>query len=206
MKKEQYSSSNQGFTLVEIIVAIAVASIVSLVALQIFSFGNTTLNKSEDRSFNQMSVRNASIAITDRVRYAKELEFLNPADLPSGPTDTSIAGDGYDYIYFDENKKTLIILHEETPGSSKKEKKYLDSKLNAHIKKSYFYLEEDPSASEPEREVEQLTFKITGKGDRYKEDDDDYSLKSTVNLLNSKREDNTNKGEAHKYRGIKYKK
>lgn len=213
MNKKKYIFSNRGFTLVEIIVAIAIAGIISLIALKLFSFGNDTLNKTEDRSYNQMSVRNASIAITDRIRYAKELQLVKDIDIPSGHTDPSIAGDGYDYIYFDKSDSSLKIIYEE--GGTKKERKYLDSKLSPDPSKSYFRLELIPPVvpPNPPQEIEQLTFEITGKGDKYKDDTKDYKIKTTVNLVNSDIEAFAPKPKVPgdtldrnvKYRAIRYK-
>ena len=204
MNKKKCKFANKGFTLVEIIVAIAIAGVVSLIALKLFSFSNDTLNKTEDRSFNQMSVRNSSIAITDRVRYAKELQLLNSVPSPI------LTSDEYDYIYFSETDKSLIISYKDDAGV-RKEKKYLTSKLNSDIEKSYFLLEADPAVVVPPKKIEQITFEVTGKGDKYKDDNKDYKIKTTVNLVNSDIPDFAPKpgvggfNRNTKYKAIKYK-
>ncbi len=185
MNKKKCIFSNKGFTLVEIIVAIAIAGIVSLIALKLFSFSNKAVVQTEDRSYNQMSVRNASIAITDRIRYAKKVKLLNASEIPSGKSDPAIYNDGYDYIYFDYVNQNLKIIYEDS-ANVKHEKTFLASKLSPDILKSYFTLEPPPlppPAVPPS--LAQVRFEITGKGDKYTDDSYDYTIKTTVNLVNS---------------------
>lgn len=173
-----------------------------LTSSRLFSFSNTTLSKGEDRSVTQMNVRNASIAVIDRVRYAKDLQLLLDADLPANP----MVADGYNYIIFDNTDKTvrIIYIEDETTGT-KKEKKYLISKLNSDIEKTHFKWNQTIN-SDGSKGAEQIIFSITGKGDKYKDDSEDYKLKSKVNLLNSANFATSGTPDpTKKYRGIKYK-
>lgn len=223
MNKKRHIFSNKGFTLVEIIVAIAIASIVSLMVLRLFSFSTTVFNRSEDRSFNQMSVRNASIAVTDKIRYAKNLEMLKENDIPSGKLDIKLnsVDQEYKYLYFNKDDESLSLIEWNKEKEEWLEKKFLREKLNLeeeYLKEkttleddvlSYFMLEEIPEPIEPnenKRKIEQLTFKISGKGDKYKDKENNYSLDTKVNLLNSDLEEFEPKGDRDKtYRGVRFK-
>ena len=172
-----------------------------LTASRLFSFSNTTLSKGEDRSVTQMSVRNASIAVIDRVRYAKNIQLLTDAEIPSNP----MADDGFKYIIFDNTDNTLRIIDIDGTSTVKKEKKFLNSKLNTDTEKTHFKWYKVTNSDGTDGE-EQIIFKITGKGDKYKDDKEDYKLESKVNLLNSadfKTSGTPDRNE--KYRGIKYK-
>jgi prepilin-type N-terminal cleavage/methylation domain-containing protein len=73
----------KGFTLVEVILSMALLGLIVSLAFSLFFFGLNTFGLGEKQADVQFDVRMASQFISHEVRYAKEVEILNslPATL-----------------------------------------------------------------------------------------------------------------------------
>lgn len=63
----------KGFTLIELVIVIAILGIVIYLGFSFFSFGNRSFSRGQDQSSIQHSVRMASRYITDEIRTAKDV-------------------------------------------------------------------------------------------------------------------------------------
>lgn len=83
MKKTLKKHLNKkGLTLLEVIITIAIVSIIIPVAFSLLGFGNETFHSGISRRDIQQSVRNISSVIVDKVRYSKDGVVVMD-DLPS---------------------------------------------------------------------------------------------------------------------------
>lgn len=177
----------KGLTLVEIVVAMAISSLVIISIMQLSKTGSEVFNRGDQRSQKQMNIRLASSQIVETLRYAKfpegdsTVEFIEFTD-PNPIEGTPIKSE-YDCIYFDDNENTLF--HMDKKG---KRRKLLDMKLDTNKDKSYFQLEVNNL----------ISFKVT-------ETTDDYCIESKIKLLNAEDNQFPTVLTPEKYRGIKYK-
>lgn len=90
----------KGFTLIEIIISLAILTIVLAGAFNLFSFGTGLFKDSSDRYDLQSSIRTAADCITRETRYASQIEIVSSSSVPS-----NIAGleDNEYYIYLHYN-------------------------------------------------------------------------------------------------------
>lgn len=91
--------NKSGFTLMELVIVIAILGIVLSIASTYFSFGTKIFSKGGNRADVQASARLASIQISEELRTAKTAELLTTK--PSLPISS---GDKFNYIYIDGNK------------------------------------------------------------------------------------------------------
>lgn len=96
MKKTQH-----GFTLIELVVTIAILGIVSLLIYQFFSFGTLAFGRGSDKFDLQTELRLVSDYITEEIRFADQVEVL-PA-LP-GTFDPSIK-----YLYVNAAHRLILV-------------------------------------------------------------------------------------------------
>ena len=90
---------NQGVTLIELLIALAIISILLTTAFMFFMFGNKTFSMGTDQYTTQADLRIANDYIVKAIRFATAVEL--------GGTPSSIAQtDKYDYIYL--NGDTLV--------------------------------------------------------------------------------------------------
>lgn len=97
--------SNQGITLVELMVVIAILGLVLAAGYQFLHFGRTTYARGEQRSHVQRDMRIAAEYITQEIRYADEI-YINPSDKQQG----------YHYIYIEENG---TVIHRNVAGDER---------------------------------------------------------------------------------------
>lgn len=71
--------NKKGFTLIELIIVIAILGIVLTMAFNFFSFNLRTYNKGEDRAAVQFDVRMASDYITDELRNVNVISVTDTA-------------------------------------------------------------------------------------------------------------------------------
>lgn len=212
MVKKNPFSSEKGVTLVELVVAMGIASIIMASLFAMFNGSNHLFSKGEEKSFNQMHIRNVVDEITKDLRYAKNLTMLEEAKVEE-IENISIPGylgskldTKFKYIYFNKENSSVVLL--EYIDSEWIERKYLEGRIDTHInitqgedlneEESYFIL------NTVDKNVK---FKLTDKSSKY-ENARRFKLSTTINLLNGdiekyKPEHSTPKQE--KYRGIKYK-
>lgn len=108
--------NSRGVTLIELIIALALLSMVLAVGYNYYFFENKTYTIGSNQSNVQRDIRLASDFITREVRNAIELELV------SSPT----IGDGYNYIYLNG----LVLMHDSTPKTDP-----IISQLELKIKK-----------------------------------------------------------------------
>lgn len=122
----KHFKKKRGFTLVELIIVIAIALFVIVAIYSVLRFGNTVLNNSNDQYDIQNDIRIASGYLSREVRFATELEIIQLSDVK--------AEDGYDYFYIDGG--ALHHAKYESP-SSFQETSFGDF-ISNDVSKSYF--------------------------------------------------------------------
>lgn len=96
-----------GVTLIELIVAIAVFTIVLTVTFLLFSFGNRTFSSGDTRYDIQTSLRSAVNYVTEQVRYSTDIEIINSGSVP----DQSLVPQYINYLYYDNATNSIIHLN-----------------------------------------------------------------------------------------------
>lgn len=121
--KNKYTS-RKGVTLIELIIVIALITIVIAGAFSIFSFGNKTFKGANNQFDLQTDVRFALEALTSDVRYATKLQVLGSSDFNIANLNVKDANGIYvnigpydTYIYYDDTLKSVIKLSRETINS-----------------------------------------------------------------------------------------
>lgn len=86
MKKDASLAKQSGFTLIELVVTLAILGIVIVTIYSINQFGLRTFAQSSDRAENQFEVRMPADFIAKKVRYANNVEILDavPTSTPTG--------------------------------------------------------------------------------------------------------------------------
>jgi len=115
--------NGKGVTLVELLLALALISLVITAAFSIFSFGNKTFRGGSTQSNLQVDVRFALEALTNDVRYPTELDILEANDLDDSHVAYLLTEDNgiyinitpYDtYIFYDSSTKSVVKLRRES--------------------------------------------------------------------------------------------
>ena len=104
VKKNIFRRNKNGFTLIELVAAIAIAAIVGTMTATMFMFPMRMLGNGEDLSDVQFNLRMTSDIITNEVRLATGVEIL-PA---SFSVPTTIANDDK-YIFVNSSQGTLVV-------------------------------------------------------------------------------------------------
>lgn len=112
----------KGFTLIELIIALAIFSVVVFMAFSILVFGNKSFSNGTDRSDVQFDFRMTSSFITDELRNATEVQILST--MPATPTT------GYNYIYISGKK----IISVKNGTSTNKTDAVVDTPVNSLFK------------------------------------------------------------------------
>ena len=97
--KNKAKINKKGFTLVELIVALALLLIVLDLGYMFFDYGTKTFTRGEDQYSVQQEIRLASGYVTRELRNTTDSSFTS-----SAPTN-----DGYNYIVFDSANKAIKI-------------------------------------------------------------------------------------------------
>lgn len=97
----------KGFTLIELIVVIAILGIVISAALSFFVFSNKTYNKGVDQSNIQSDIRLASSMIVDEIRFATEVKILSAVDTDWYDDPVNSVGTYDNYIFYYDEKVVL---------------------------------------------------------------------------------------------------
>jgi prepilin-type N-terminal cleavage/methylation domain-containing protein len=96
--------AKQGFTLIELIISLAILSIVMTSIISFFLYNNRVFAKGVDQFNVQSNIRLASDYITNQIRYATKIEILDTMDaaMISDPLNEI---DAYaSYIYYENGK------------------------------------------------------------------------------------------------------
>jgi len=120
---KKINRNGKGVTLVELLLALALISIVITAAFSIFSFGNKTFRGGNTQSNLQADVRFAIEALTNDVRYPTDLDILQAHDLDDSHVAYLLTKDNgiyinitpYDtYIFYDYSTKSVVKLRRES--------------------------------------------------------------------------------------------
>lgn len=108
MKRSRYQpnlkNDNRGITLVELLVAMAILSLVLAIGYRAFDVGHKYFEKGETAANVQQNLRLVSSEITNLVRYASEVTILDEGAWEAEDKDTGTE-DGYTYIYINDEGK-----------------------------------------------------------------------------------------------------
>lgn len=129
--KPMKKAGSKGFTLIEMILVLALIGIIITVAFSFMIFGNHTFGMTNRQYEVQSDVRLAVDYINRQVRFSTDIDLL---DTVPSPADS----DDYDYIYIDSSGD---IIHSKYNGGSIRGEKTVVSELVTAG--SYFVSEED---------------------------------------------------------------
>lgn len=99
-------SSRKGFSLIELIITIAILSIVISSVFSLFSFGNNIFRKGSSQYNVQADLRLASDFVTNQLRYAADIELKKPSDVD---IDALLANPGSIPVY-----KTFLFVKDDS--------------------------------------------------------------------------------------------
>lgn len=186
------TNNNFGFSLIEVIIAIAILGVVMAAISSVNLFGLRSFKFSEVRSSNQFDVRMPVDFISREIRFAKEMTIIN--DYVQIPVDNDNDGEidvesSYRYIYLDENKKIIYINNNEitnitgTTDIQDYKLVFSRSEINGNEKLNFNIGKFDTSSYDVISEFSMLNLgrdkKIigtTGFGIKYKFEDDIYAF------------------------------
>jgi prepilin-type N-terminal cleavage/methylation domain-containing protein len=95
-------NNRKGFTLVEVIISLAIVGIVAAMAFTFFNFGNRTAFMSFSKNQTQTDLRTTSEYLVSNLRNATEIELNPSVSIPINQTDP------YDYIYFNFSSGKVV--------------------------------------------------------------------------------------------------
>ena len=108
----------RGITLIEIIIAVAIALMVLTVSFSVFSFGNNAFRKGVSQYDVQSDVRLASDYVQNQVRYATFIKLIDSPtfneyqDYDEGdPAELMAIKQNLEYIYFDESNRLNHVIY-----------------------------------------------------------------------------------------------
>lgn len=211
--------SEKGITLVELVVAIGVVSIIIMALTRMFGDSIQLFSRGEEKSNNQMQMRIVTDEVTKDLRYAKKLTMLKEVDINDAMNDYisgppyNVLDEEYKYIFFtkkDGDHVLFILEYNNDVGVNKWiPKEFLKGKLDVGVdthpdanpgdENSYFQLNERT-----------VKFDVTDKAKKHT-DARRFKLTTDINLLNGditgyEPVDPNPQTPPNKYRGIKYKK
>lgn len=102
--------SRRGMTLVELIVAMAIAGVVLSGAFSIMLFGYKVFGIGNRQYASQSNIRLAATQLTDEIRYAVDIEILSSMDA-AAEADPSTIPYYVNYIFYNEDQQTVVILN-----------------------------------------------------------------------------------------------
>lgn len=106
MKSNYIGNKRNGFTLIELVVVIAIISIVFSTIYSMNAFGIKTFKKSSDTSQNQNDVRMAAEFITKQLRYAESVQIINNPSPATGKN--SLYLENGKILYYNGENNTSI--------------------------------------------------------------------------------------------------
>ena len=92
-------SCNKGFTLIELIVSMAIVSVIMIALMSFFVYNLRTFNKSSEALDEQSNLRLVSYRLTNELRNIGYINLYNDVTLPSPIVDS--------YIHLDSNRIRL---------------------------------------------------------------------------------------------------
>ncbi|MHB8962688.1 MAG: PilW family protein [Saccharofermentanales bacterium] len=105
-----HKGAKRGMTLIELVIAMAIAGVVASAAFSLFLFGNKIFGLG-NRQYNvQSNIRLAANQITDEIRYAVDIEILSDMDA-TALADPSVIPHYINYAYYDDVQKAIVILN-----------------------------------------------------------------------------------------------
>ena len=157
--------SAKGVTLIELLIAIALVSIVFTVLFSLFFYGNNTFIISSSQYDLQSEVRLAMDIIIKEVRFASYLELINVSEA----CDTNLHESGFSYFYLSDGKlfhvkydKTSNLYHTFTYGSHINTASSIFSKINPTTLKLKILSEHMNKAYNGQTEISLLNLKADG--------------------------------------------
>lgn len=154
--------NKKGLTLLEIIITIAIISIIIPVAFSVFGFGNSTFKRGISRRDIQQNVRNISSLLVDEIRYANKDDDVMDI-VKQIPIDS----------YRDEKTVYIVV---DSEGISKYEGKNLEPSFRLGNNTGIKFEWTEIKVSDDLRSIK---IKLTGK-----EGDSSYDVESSVVPLN----------------------
>lgn len=150
-------NNKNGFTLVELIIVIAIMGVILAAVTTMFFFSNDTFGKTSDQQTVQSDVRLISTFIEDELQYAHELEVLSA--IPVTPEATKR------YIYLENDR----IMFKEENASVEEIKSAFDfidytltfNKYNSTVLNYQLTGEFDESSFTVDSDIEVLNMKMT---------------------------------------------
>jgi len=173
--------SSKGFTLIEVIIALAIVGTVISIAYMLLGFSRTTLRNGNDHYDIQNDIRLASGYLSEEVRFATELKIMSYSDCIAEISSHA----EYDYFYIEDG-----ALHQA---------KYVDS--STYDEKSYaeYISSSDSSFSAADDDTLNITLTAT-------EDSKSYDISTDIKLENLSLNDKSIKVEGTEpYLAIRYK-
>ncbi|MHB1454469.1 MAG: PilW family protein [Saccharofermentanales bacterium] len=110
MKHPVSRRTDRGMTLIELVIAMAIAGIVASAAFSLFIFGNRIFGLGNKQYNVQSNIRLAANQITDEIRYAVDIEILDDMDASALSNPAGI-GHYINYAYYDDGQKAIVILN-----------------------------------------------------------------------------------------------
>lgn len=110
-QKTNFIKANKGFTLIEIIITLAIAVVVTVFAFSVHRFALVTSAQGKSQSDVQFDARMTADFITREVRFASQVEILATASSIPDPVTTEdcyIYRDAGNIIYQDQSGKRII--------------------------------------------------------------------------------------------------
>lgn len=95
--------SNKGLTMIEVIIVLAIFSVVATLGFDLFFFSNRLFEKGTDQFSVQSNVRLSSFSVSESIRYSNEIS------IESDKPDTF--EDPYSYIYYNSTDKTIVLSY-----------------------------------------------------------------------------------------------
>jgi len=173
-----------GFTVVELLIVLALLGLVLSVVYMYFSFGYDTFVRGERQSIAQQSIRQGADFITGELRYADEI-ILDP---------TNLNEEGYYYIIQDGT--SVIYYQVDSGGSQVQNRTILDSVVD-DIDYEISIVEDTLLTQVSYKLI--LEFTLTA-------DDELYSLDTKVNILNLNDADKYQDGDGDSASAVMFKK
>ena len=177
-------NTEKGFTIVELIIYLALLLIVLNLAYMYFGYGLKVFDRGERKSIAQQSIRVAADFISSELRYADEV-IINPNEIKTDD-DYSYFYQIGDSVYYRNNKNSVI-------------RTLLDSSADDNIAYRIVFSEQSFTGIADTKLV--VTFKLETA------DEDLYELESNVYILNLNNPNNyeINSVDANSPYSIKFK-
>ena len=178
---ENNKFNNQGFTLIETVIAVAIVGLVIAMSFSLLAFGQNYFSMSNTQYGIQNDGRITSSYLSKELRFATEIEIIDVFEARDEIIDNESIDEPYNFLYIKDGKLHNYIYQ----SGSYKQISFGNSISNSNSK---FQKVND--------EVLRIVIEST-------EDDKNYDLNTEINLENLKLNDNNingNEGLAIKYK------